>query len=386
MKLKSIREVKIKGKRVLLRSGFDVPFDKRGKIRDDERIRDSLPTIKYLLKKKAKIIIISHNGRPNGRRVKRLAMDEVAKRLAELLRKKVDKLNECLGEKVKEYVARMKSGQIVVLENLRFCQEEKRNDLKFAKSLASLADIYINDAFANSHRQHASMVGIPRYLPSYAGFLLEKEINFLEKFIKQKKRPFVAVVGGAKISTKLGAVLNLRRKVDVMLLGGALANTILKSMNIQIGSSLIENNMIKKIKKLDLTDIGLKIPVDVIVAKGNKVFERPVGRVGRREKIYDIGPDTIALYKAIIEKAKRIVWAGPMGYFEKKKFSRGSYEIAKAIAESRGVSLVGGGDTVEVLNELGLKNKIDFVSTGGGAMLKFLENETLPALKPLIKK
>ena len=387
MKLKTLSQSKIKNKRVLLRCGFDVPFNKLGKIQDDERIKQSLPTLRYLIKNKAKVIIISHNGRPNGKKIKKLAMDEVAKRLGVLLKKKVIKLPDCCGKKVTDYISKMKPGQVVVLENLRFYKEEGKNMAKFAKALSELGEVYVNDAFANSHRQHASMVGIPKHLPSYAGFLVQKEVESLSRLMKKPKRPFVAVVGGAKISDKLGVILNLFNKVDALLLGGALANTILKAQKIQVGKSLIEPKMITKLSKLDLTDVRMRIPVDVMVMKKEKgkekVYTRPSGGVGKEEYIYDIGPDTITLFISILEKARQIVWAGPMGYFEDKRFSKGSYEIAKAIGKSKAYTVVGGGDTVDVLDDLKIKNKINFISTGGGAMLRFLQEGDLPALKLL---
>jgi len=386
MRLKTLSKARVKNKKVLLRCGFDVPFDKKGKIEDDTRIKQSLPTIKYLIKNKAKVIIISHNGRPGGKYVKRLAMDKIGQKLSKFLRKKVVKLNDCIGQEVKEKVDKIKPGQVILLENLRFHKEEKNKDKKFTQALADLGEVYVNDAFANSHRDHASMLGITKYLPSYAGFLMKKEIDFLEKFIKKPKGPFVAVVGGAKISSKLKAVISLFKKTDALLLGGALANTILKAKGLQVGQSLIEDKMIKKIKKMKLTDIRLKIPVDVVVTKGKKVYQRPVGAVSRQEKIYDLGNDTINLYKQIIKKAGQIVWAGPMGFFEDKRFQKGSFEIAKTIGESQALSLVGGGDTLDVLDELNLKNKISHISTGGGAMLEFLAEGTLTAVKPLIKK
>ena len=390
MRLITLKNAPVFGKKVLLRAGFDVPFDKNGHISDDERIRESLPSIKYLIKKKAKLVIISHNGRPEGKYVKKLAMNEVAERLSQLLKQKVYKLNDCVGKEVERFVNQMKPGQVVLLENLRFHKEEEKNDIYFAKELARLADLYVNDAFSNSHRPHASMVGISQYLPSYAGFLVEKEVKALSEILLKPKHPFVAIVGGAKISDKLKTIINLFHKTDAMLIGGAIANTILKAHGLQVGKSLIESEMVAKVKKLNLTDVRLKIPVDVVVSDrispASKAWLRPAGKVKKEEIILDIGEDTIKLFKAIIVKARQIIWAGPMGYFESKKFAQGSIEIAKALAKSKAKTIVGGGDTLHVLDILHLKNKFSFVSTGGGAMLKFLEGASLPALKPLMKK
>lgn len=390
MRLKTLKNIRVKGKKVLLRAGFDVPFDKSGKIEDDERICESLPTIKYLFRNKAKVIIISHNGRPEGKYIKKLAMDAVARRLSQLLRQKVDKLSDCIGREVEDFIKKMKPGQVVLLENLRFHKEEEGNELIFAKKLARLGDLYVNDAFSNSHRQHASMSAVTRYLPSYAGFLVEKEVKALSEILYRPKHPFVAIVGGAKISDKLKTIINLFHKTDAMLIGGALANTILKAHGLQVGKSLIEADMVAKIRKLDLTDVRLKIPVDVVVSDrisaSSKAWFRPAGAVRKNEIILDIGQDTLNLFKAIIAKARQIVWAGPMGYFEISKFSRGSFEIAKALAKSKAETCAGGGDTLHVLEKLGLKNKFSFVSTGGGAMLKFLEGKILPGIKPLIIK
>ncbi|MFH1366565.1 MAG: phosphoglycerate kinase [Patescibacteria group bacterium] len=390
MRLRTLKKVMVANKKVLLRAGFDVPFGKNGKIEDDERIRESLPTIKYLTKNRAKVIIISHNGRPGGRYVKKLAMGEVAKRLSQLLKQKVYKLNDCVGKEVERFIDQIRPGQVVLLENLRFHVEEEKNDILFAKKLAHLGNLYVNDAFSNSHRGHASMVGIPKFLPAYPGFLVAKEVSALSQILQKPKRPFVAIIGGAKISDKLKTIINLFHKTDAILIGGAIANTILKAHGLQVGKSLIEADMVAKVKKLKLTDVRLKIPVDVVVSdkisKNAKAWFRPAGGVRKNEIILDIGEDTLNLYKAIITKARQIVWAGPMGYFEIRKFSRGSFEIAKALAKCKAKTCVGGGDTQSVLEKLGLKNKIDFVSTGGGAMLKFLEGGVLPALKPLIKK
>jgi len=389
MKLRTIKGVNFSGKKVLLRAGFDVPLDKNGKILDDSRIKESLATIRYLLKGGARVIILAHNGRPEGKYVKVLSMDETAKRLQKLLKIKVKKLDDCIGSRVKKQINKSKE-KVIVLENLRFHLGEEKNDLNFAKKLASLGDIYVNDAFANAHRNHASMVAITKFLPSYAGLLLEKEIKNISQFISKKISPFVGMIGGAKISDKLGVIKTLSKKADFILLGGALANTILKAQGIQVGKSLIEPKMAQQAKKLDLTENKIKIPVDVIVAleksQKAKTHDRPVGKIKSKELILDIGDDTVSLYKNIISHAKKIFWAGPMGMFEIKKFACGSCKLAKAIAYSKAETLVGGGDTLDLIDQAGLRKKFTFVSTGGGALLEFLEKGTLASLKPLIIK
>jgi phosphoglycerate kinase len=387
MKLRTIKGVNFSGKKVLLRTGFDVPMDKNGKILDDSRIKESLATIRYLLKKGAKIIIIAHNGRPAGKYVKELNMDETAKRLQKLLKIKVKKLDDCIGNRVKKQINKSKE-KIIVLENLRFHLGEEKNDSNFAKKLASLGDIYVNDAFANAHRQHASMMAITKFLPSYAGLLLEKEIKNISQFISKKTSPFVGIIGGAKISDKLGVIKKLSKKADFILLGGALANTILKAQGIQVGKSLIEPKMVQEAEKFDLTENKIKIPVDVVVASEKsqkaKIHDRPVGKIRSKELILDIGEDTVSLYKHVISHAKKIFWAGPMGMFEIKKFAQGSYQIGRAIASSKAQALAGGGDTLNLIDQLKLRKKFTFVSTGGGALLEFLEKGILPSLKPLI--
>lgn len=390
MRLRLIKEARVKDKKVLLRCGFDVPFDKKGKIKDDSRIRAALETIKLLLKSQAKIIIISHNGRPGGKRVVGLGMAQVGQRLSQLLKIKVKVLNDCLGPKVNKAVGRLKAGEIILLENLRFHPGEEKNDQKFSRELAGLADLYCNDAFANSHRNHASMVGVPRFLPSYAGLLLAEEVGILSEIMIKPKRPLVGIIGGAKISTKLPVIKNLLTKADFLLLGGALANTILKAQGLQVGRSLIEKKMVKLASELVLTENRLKIPLDVVVATEisdrAKTYCRPAGRVAKEEIILDIGPETVSLYCSIIKKAKSVVWNGPMGYFEINKFSRGTYDIARAVSRSGLESIVGGGETIEVIKKINLLKKFTYVSTGGGAMLELLAGKKLKAIELLKTK
>jgi len=389
MELKSVKEADVKNKRILVRCGFDVPFNENGEIVEDARIHECKQTFQYLIKNQAKLILCSHNGRPKGKVVPRLSMDKIKRCLEKHLNQRVIKLNDCIGPAVEKEVFKMKSGEIILLENLRFHIEEEENESDFTKQLAGLAEVYVNEAFANCHRDHASMTGVPEYLPAYAGFRLQKEVETLAKIMEQPERPFVAVIGGAKISDKIQVIKKFIATADHVLLGGALANTILKAQGLSVGKSLVEEDMMKVANYLPLTDTHLHVPVDVItaseIAEGASTESKAVGNVGDGEYILDIGPDTINLYEMIIKKARTVVWGGPMGYFEIEAFTKGSYEIAKAICRSEAVSIVGGGDTIEALDQAGCLGKISFVSTGGGAMLKFLEQGTLVALKPLIK-
>lgn len=392
MKLRSYKSARLKGKLVILRAALETPVKKRGNkylVDDLARLKAIIPTIRYLQKNNCKIILVSYNGRPQ-KKSARYKFDPQAQSLSRLLGQKVKKLDDCLGSKVKKAVAQMESKEVVLLENTRFHPAERKNDPKMAKELASLGDIFINDAFGQSYEPHASTTAITKYLPSYAGPLLIKEITELTKLFKKPLKPFVAIIGGAKISNKIKVINKLLKKADYVLLGGALANTILISQGIQVGKSLIEKDYIKIAEKLPITDIHLKIPVDVMVAtrisNQAKAVYRPAGRVGAKEIILDIGPDTIQLYKSVISTAKTIIWNGPMGKYEYASFAQGTKQIAKAVTEVSARTYVGGGETVDCLSDYGLTKKIDFISTGGGAMLKFLADETLPALKPLTIK
>ncbi|MDP2683433.1 MAG: phosphoglycerate kinase [bacterium] len=390
IKLKSIKETDVANKHVIVRCGFDVPFGDKGEIVNDERIVECLSTIKYLIDQNAKVILISHNGRPKGKIVPKLSMDKVAERLEKLLDIKVIKLNDCIGQEVRDAVAKLEEGQVMLLENLRFHIEEEAGDKNFAKEISMLGEIYVNESFATSHRKHASMTGIPMYLPSFAGFRLEKEIEILSSALQEPKRPLVAVIGGAKISDKMKVIKKFLKIADHVIVGGALANTILKAKGIAIGKSIVEDEMIDFAKELLLTDTNFHLPVDVIVAsridKDAATEMKAVGNVAEHEYILDIGPDTIKLYNNIIKEAQTIIWGGPMGFFEYKAFAQGTNDIANAIADSEALSIVGGGDTMDALKKAGCKDKIDFISTGGGAMLKYLESMTLPAVEPLIKR
>jgi phosphoglycerate kinase len=390
MTKKTIRDINVSGKRVLVRVDFNVPQE-HGKIADDTRIVEALPTIQYLLKKNAKIILMSHLGRPKGKVVEKLRLESVGRHLSYLLAEPVITLSDCIGEAVERKVYEMEEGDIILLENLRFHPEEEENDLEFAKKLASLGEIFVNDAFGTAHRAHASTEGITHFLPSVAGFLMEKEIKVLSEIIEKPARPLICLIGGAKISTKIKVIKNLIKKVDRMLLGGALVNTILKAQGQNIGRSFSEEEMIPEAKNLiPYISKKLFLPKDYIVA------EKASGDVPSRiakptnikdtELILDIGPETINFYKDFIKKARTIIWNGPMGLFEIMKYAAGSYEIARALASSSAKTIIGGGETLDIIKSLGLKDRVYFVSTGGGAMLEFLGGKKLPGIEALQNK
>lgn len=387
MKLRSLRKISVRGRRVLVRAGFNVPLTARGTIVDDWRIRTALPTLRWLIRQRARVVIVSHLGRPAGQRVARLSLQPVAQRLSKLLGRPVEFSRTCIGPSAQRTVARLKPGHVALLENLRFEPGEEGNSSVFARQLARLGDVYVNDAFENVHRRHASMVRVPRLLPSAAGLLLASEVETLTRVLQRPARPFLTIIGGAKISTKIGLVRSLLPRVDNLLLGGALANTVLRAQGIQVGRSLIEPSMLRRLRTLKLTDRRLHVPIDVIVTGSRsaraKTSRRPVGGVRPQDIILDIGPDTRELYARIIARAKTIVWNGPLGYCELPAFSLGTRSVARAIARSDAESILGGGETREALKSTGLLSKFSFVSTGGGAMLELLEGRQLPGLIPL---
>ncbi|MFH0805042.1 MAG: phosphoglycerate kinase [Patescibacteria group bacterium] len=388
MQLKKLQDAAVEGRRVLVRCGFDVPFDADGNISEDIRIRECLPTLQWLLERKATLILASHNGRPKGQIVLKLSMGKVAERLEKLLGVPVRQLHDCVGVEVATAVSATKPGSVVLLENLRFHAGEEANSPDFAKQLASYADVYVNEAFANSHRDHASMTGVPKLIPGYAGLRLQEEVAALGGVLENPGRPLVAIIGGAKISDKIRVIRRFLDIADHVLIGGALANTILKAQGVSIGKSLVEEDMMAVARELPLTSTKLHVPVDVIIAhqidKGAVTQTKAVGTVGDDEYILDIGPDTVKLYGMVIAEAKMVVWGGPMGYYELPQFAAGTRSIAAAVGKSGARSVVGGGDTVDALNQAGYEDKVSFVSTGGGAMLKFLEGKSLPALLPLM--
>ncbi|RMF54351.1 phosphoglycerate kinase [Candidatus Woesearchaeota archaeon] len=383
--VKTLKDFDFSHKKVLLRAGFDVPFNDDGTIADDKRIRASLPTIKYLLDKNACVIIISHNGRPKGKFVEKLSMTKVGERLEELLGRKVKKLDDCIGAEVKRAVDMMRPGDIILLENLRFHKEEEENDENFARELASYADVYVNDAFSNCHRDHASMTGIPKFIPGCVGLLVEKEIRMLS--LENPRKPFVAIIGGAK-ADKISVIRNLLKKVDKLIIGGVLANTFLKAEGFDVQSSKCDRESFDVAKEI-LSEHKDKIvlPTDCVVADefDEEAKSRNVGvdSIPEGWMILDIGEKTIEEYKKTLETAKTVVWGGPIGVFEWDKFANGTREIAEFIAKLSATTIIGGGDSAAAIRKYGLEDKVDHVSTGGGASLQLLAGNELPALKAL---
>ncbi len=390
--MKLIKEIKnLKNKKVLIRVDFNVPVGSDGIVDDKEdwRIKASLPTIKYLIEKEARIILIAHLGRPKGNQESRTKNQEyslkpVANRLEELLGCRIGFINDCLGVKVKDAVEKIQAGKIILLENLRFYKEEKENDKEFAKELAGYGDLYINDAFSNSHRDHASVSAITKFLPSYAGFLLEKETRILSGVIKNPSQPATVIIGGAKTKTKLPVIKNLIDKFNHILVGGIVANVILKAKGIDTGKSFFDDVSIEDINKINLTDRRLHIPIDAVIynPQRKEVSLSAIGNI-KNSEIMDIGPDTRELYSKIIYSSGTVIWNGPIGMFEKKEFSFGTKAIVEAIVKSKGYTIIGGGETIAAVDKFGDLEKIDYVCTGGGAMLEFLSGNQLPGLKAL---
>jgi phosphoglycerate kinase len=390
----TVRDIDVKGKRVLVRVDFNVPLDDEGRITDDTRIRAALPTVKYLLDRGAKVILASHLGRPKGQRKDEFSLAPVAMRLEELLKQSVRKLDDCVGDQVKAAVASMKNGDIVLLENLRFHQEEEANDEGFAKALAALADIYVNDAFGTAHRAHASTAGVAEFLPGVAGFLMEKEIDVMGKALSAPERPFVAILGGAKVKDKVGVISNLIEKVDSLIVGGGMAYTFLKAKGLEIGKSIVDleklglaKELMEKAKAMGVTFL---LPVDVVVAdrfaEDADVKVVGVSEIPQDWQALDIGPKTGEEFSQEIAEAKTVVWNGPMGVFEMKPFAEGTRRIAQALADSEAVTIVGGGDSAAAIEEMGFADKMTHVSTGGGASLEFLEGKVLPGVAALMDK
>ena len=390
--MKSISEVDVSGKRVFIRVDFNVPMDDEGNITDDTRIRAHLPTISRVVEGKGKAILASHLGRPKGKRSEKYSLKPVAKRLSDLMGKRVAFADDCIGTEAEKAVAAMKDGDILLLENLRFHPEEEKNDRDFARKLAELCDVYIDDAFAVAHRGHASNVGITEFVKVCAvGLLLESELDYLKRATDNPVRPLVAIIGGAKVSDKIGVLQKLIEKVDKLLIGGGMAFTFLKALGYEIGRSLCEENMLDVAKKVMAMaaerNVRLYLPIDCVVAeKASADAETkyvPTQEIPADWMALDIGPASTTLFGEAIADAKTIVWNGPMGMFEIDSFSRGTYGLINFVVNSHALSIVGGGDTDTAIHRAGNAHRISYISTGGGAFLELLEGKTMPAVEAL---
>ncbi len=386
---RTIRDIDFTGRRVLVRVDFNVPLDENLKITDDTRIRMAVPTLKYIIEKGGRLVIMSHLGRPKGQPVEKYSLKSVVDHLGNLLGKPVKFAEDCIGEKASAVVNSLANGEVALLENLRFHKEEEKNDPTFAKALASLGEIYVSDAFGTAHRAHASTAGIADTLPAYAGFLMEKEINYLGKVTTSPDRPLVAIMGGAKVSDKIQVIENLLEKVDSLLIGGGMAFTFLKAQGYNIGKSLCEEDKLelalKLMEKAKTSGKAFLLPTDVVTAaeikegvatKTVSIKDIPADELG-----LDIGPDTIEVFSAELKKAKTVLWNGPMGVFETKPFDVGTRKIAEILAGLDATTVVGGGDSVAAIEQMGAADKVSHVSTGGGACLEFLEGQVLPGIE-----
>ena len=392
MNKKTIRDIDLKNKKVLVRCDFNVPFDEKGKISDNRRIVAALPTIKYLLENNCKVILCSHLGRPKGEFKKEFSLEPVAVELSKLLGRKVKLAEDVIGKSAQELTNNMQNGEIVLLENVRFEAGEEKNDEELSKKFASMAEVYVNDAFGTAHRAHSSTTGVASYLPAVSGFLIEKELEFLGKALEEPKRPFVAILGGKKVSDKIGVIDSLLEKVDTLIIGGGMAYTFFKSMGYEVGNSICEldkldlaQDLIKKAKE---KSVKLVLPIDNVVADefspnaNSKVVnsdEIPEGWEG-----LDIGPKTVDLFEKELKDAKTVIWNGPLGLFEYEKFAEGTRGIAKALSNLEGcITIIGGGDSAAAIEKMGLADKMTHISTGGGASLEFLEGKKLPGIEAL---
>ncbi|MDQ7788098.1 MAG: phosphoglycerate kinase [Thermodesulfovibrionales bacterium] len=387
----SVEDIDIKGKRVFIRADFNVPLDENLMITDDTRIRSTLPTINYAIDEGAKVILSSHLGRPKGKVDPKFSLAPVAKRLKRLLNKDVLFASDSIGKQVEGIIAKMNGGDVLLLENLRFHPGEESNDDMFARALAKLADVYVNDAFGTAHRSHASTVGMTKYLTAAAGFLMKKEIEYLKGAIENPVKPFIAILGGAKVSGKIGVLEHLVGKVNKVIVGGGMAFTFIKAMGYEIGDSLVEDEMLETAQRIrkTLKENGVKfyLPVDCIIAQdtdsGSVIKIVPTLEIPKGWKALDIGPASVKLFSIALQDAKTILWNGPMGLFEKDAFSRGTFEIAHAVAEAYALTIVGGGDTNLAVHRAGVSDAISFISTGGGASLQLLEGKELPGIAAL---
>lgn len=389
--IRSLGNSELAGKRVLIRADFNVPLE-GSTITDDARIVETLPTIQYLLKHDAKLILVSHLGRPKGGFTPEFSLLPVAKRLEQLLGQSVALAPDCKGGAVEKLVSGMKNREIILLENVRFYAEEEKNDPQFAKALASLADIYVNDAFGAAHRAHASTEGVTHYLPAYAGFLIEKELAYFGKVLSDPKRPFVAIIGGAKVSSKIDVLKNLLSHVDTLLIGGGMSYTFFKALGYCVGDSILETSYIETASEImalaEKSGVQLLLPVDIVVA--TEYSAHAESKTVNRDAIpnhwqgLDIGAKTIARYKEVIRSAGTVIWNGPLGVFEMEQFSVGTFEIARALAQAEATTIVGGGDSAAAIKKVGLLDQFDHISTGGGASLELLEGKLLPGIEALL--
>ena len=394
MNKKTIEDIVVTGKKVLVRCDFNVPLDENKNITDENRLVGALPTIKYLSENGAKVILCSHLGRPKGEFNMKYSLAPVACRLSELLGKEVKMAQDVIGDSAKSTVASLKDGDICLLENVRFHKEEEKNDAEFSKQLASLAEIYVNDAFGTAHRAHASTAGVADYLPAVCGYLIGKEIDVMGKALSNPARPFVAILGGAKVSDKIGVIENLLDKVDILIIGGGMAYTFLKSQGYEVGKSICEMDKLDLARdlmaKAQAKGVELLLPVETVVAKefSNDAEEKIVPSISIPADYegLDIGPKTIDLFSNAISKAKTVIWNGPMGVFEMPKFAVGTKAIAKAVAETDAITIIGGGDSAAAVQQLGFADKMTHISTGGGASLEYLEGKVLPGIDCLNDK
>lgn len=391
---KSVEDIDVSGKKVIVRCDFNVPQDETGRITDDKRIVAALPTIKYLLEHNAAVILCSHLGRPKGEFKMKYSLAPVAERLSELLGQEVKLAKDVIGEDAKKLASELKCGQAMLLENVRFHKEEEKNDPAFAKELASMAEIYVNDAFGTAHRAHASTAGVADYLPAVCGFLINKEISIMGKALANPVRPFVAILGGAKVSDKIGVINNLIEKCDTIIIGGGMSYTFMKAMGKEIGTSLCEDDKLDLAKdlmaKAEAKGVKLLLPIDTVCADHFAADATPVvyeaGALPADMMGLDIGPKTVELFSEAVKDAGTVVWNGPMGVFEFDAFAVGTKAVAKAIAESNAVSIIGGGDSAAAVEKLGFADKMSHISTGGGASLEFLEGLVLPGIACLEDK
>jgi phosphoglycerate kinase len=394
MNKQNVKDIPVRGKRVLVRVDFNVPMDDNRNITDDTRIRSALPTIEYLTGEGAKVILVSHFGRPKGQVNPKYSLETVAAHLGELLGQDVTFVSDCIGAEAEKTAAQLLEGRVLLLENVRFHAEEEKNDPEFAKALAGLADIFVNDAFGTAHRAHASTEGVAHYIPAVAGFLMQKEVEVMGRALGNPERPFIAIIGGAKVSDKIGVIENLLNKVDVLIIGGGMANTFLKASDVNVGKSLVEDDKVGLAKELlakaKERNVKLVLPHDVVVAKEFKADAEfrtiSVQEIAEDEMALDIGPESSEEFSRQIQDAKTVVWNGPMGVFEMDSFAKGTERVAQAVAACSGITIVGGGDSVAAVEKMGVTEKLTHISTGGGASLEFLEGKVLPGVAALKDK